>query len=71
MPFDLSGISLDLKPAKSNEPALDYGSLGPDSTQQPPLDVNDPLARKLELAADFTFQASPLPWRFSSAAPAR
>ena len=56
MPFDLSGISLDLgkpKPGKSTEPALDYGSLGPDSTQQPPLEPADPLARKLELAEEF------------------
>jgi pilus assembly protein FimV len=53
MPFDLSGISLDLKPAKNTEPALDYGSLGPDSTQQPPLDASDPLTRKLELAEEF------------------
>jgi pilus assembly protein FimV len=56
MPFDLSGISLDLgklKPGKGTEPALDYGSLGPDSTQQPPLEPTDPLARKLELAEEF------------------
>jgi pilus assembly protein FimV len=56
MPFDLSGISLDLgkpKPGKGTEPALDYGSLGPDSTQQPPLESTDPLARKLELAEEF------------------
>jgi pilus assembly protein FimV len=56
MPFDLSGISLDLgkpKSSKGSEPALDYGSLGPDSTQQPPLEPNDPLARKLELAEEF------------------
>ena len=56
MPFDLSGISLDLgksKPGKGSEPALDYGSLGPDSTQQPPLEPTDPLTRKLELAEEF------------------
>ena len=56
MPFDLSGISLDLGKPKSNkgsEPALDYGSLGADSTQQPPLEPADPLARKLELAEEF------------------
>jgi pilus assembly protein FimV len=56
MPFDLSGISLDLgkpKAGKGTEPALDYGSLGPDSTQQPPLEPSDPLARKLELAEEF------------------
>ncbi len=35
MPFDLSGISLDLGAPKSKEPALDYGSLGPDSVQPP------------------------------------
>jgi pilus assembly protein FimV len=56
MPFDLSGISLDLgkpKSSKGTEPALDYGSLGPDSTQQPPQEPTDPLARKLELAEEF------------------
>jgi pilus assembly protein FimV len=56
MPFDLSGISLDLGKPKSNkgtEPALDFGSLGADSTQQPPLEPSDPLARKLELAEEF------------------
>ncbi len=56
MPFDLSGISLDLgkpKAGKGTEPALDYGSLGADSTQQPPLEPSDPLARKLELAEEF------------------
>jgi pilus assembly protein FimV len=56
MPFDLSGISLDLGKPKSNkgsEPALDYGSLGGDSTQQPPLESTDPLTRKLELAEEF------------------
>ncbi len=56
MPFDLSGISLDLGKPKSNkgsEPALDFGSLGPDSTQQPPLEPADPLTRKLELAEEF------------------
>jgi pilus assembly protein FimV len=56
MPFDLSGISLDLgkpKPGKGSEPALDYGSLGADTTQQPPLESSDPLARKLELAEEF------------------
>ncbi len=56
MPFDLSGISLDLgkpKPGKATEPALDFGSFGPDSTQQPPLEAADPLTRKLELAEEF------------------
>jgi pilus assembly protein FimV len=55
LPFDLSGISLDLgKPkSKGTEPALDYGSLGPDSTQQPPMEPSDPLVRKLELAEEF------------------
>lgn len=56
MPFDLSGISLDLGKPKSNkstEPALDYGSLGADSTQQPPIESADPLTRKLELAEEF------------------
>jgi pilus assembly protein FimV len=56
MPFDLSNISLDLgkpKPGKSSEPALDFGSLGADSTQQPPLESADPLTRKLELAEEF------------------
>jgi pilus assembly protein FimV len=56
MPFDLSGISLDLgkpKPGKASEPALDFGSLGADSTQQPPLESADPLTRKLELAEEF------------------
>jgi pilus assembly protein FimV len=54
MPFDLSGISLDL-PAKSSkaDTALDFGSFGPDSTQQPPIESNDPLTRKLELAEEF------------------
>jgi pilus assembly protein FimV len=53
MPFDLSGISLDLGAPKSKEPALDYGSLGPDSVQPPPVDTSDPLTRKLELAEEF------------------
>jgi len=56
MPFDLSGISLDLgkpKSGKGTEPALDYGSFGPDSTQPPPLEPSDPLTRKLELAEEF------------------
>jgi pilus assembly protein FimV len=56
MPFDLSGISLDLgkpKSNKGNEPALDFGNLGADSTQQPPLESTDPLTRKLELAEEF------------------
>jgi pilus assembly protein FimV len=53
MPFDLSGISLDLGAPKSKEPALDYGSLGPDSVQPPAPDINDPLTRKLELAEEF------------------
>jgi pilus assembly protein FimV len=54
MPFDLSGISLDLGAPKSGkEPALDYGSLGPDSVQPPPPDLSDPLTRKLELAEEF------------------
>jgi pilus assembly protein FimV len=56
MPFDLSGISLDLgthKSSKGSEPALDYGSLGPDSVQPPPPDISDPLTRKLELAEEF------------------
>ncbi len=56
MPFDLSSISLDLgkpKPGKSSEPALDFGSLGADTTQQPPLESADPLTRKLELAEEF------------------
>jgi pilus assembly protein FimV len=54
MPFDLSGISLDLGAPKSGkEPALDYGSLGPDSVQPPPPDISDPLTRKLELAEEF------------------
>ena len=56
MPFDLSNISLDLgkpKPGKTSEPALDFGSLGADSTQQPPIESADPLTRKLELAEEF------------------
>jgi pilus assembly protein FimV len=56
MPFDLSGISLDLgkpKAGKTSEPALDFGSLGADSTQQPPVESADPLTRKLELAEEF------------------
>jgi pilus assembly protein FimV len=56
LPFDLSNISLDLgkpKPGKSTEPALDFGSLGADSTQQPPIESADPLTRKLELAEEF------------------
>jgi pilus assembly protein FimV len=56
MPFDLASISLDLgkpKPGKTSEPALDFGSLGPDSTQQPPVESADPLTRKLELAEEF------------------
>jgi pilus assembly protein FimV len=56
LPFDLSNISLDLGKPKSNktsEPALDFGSLGADSTQQPPIESADPLTRKLELAEEF------------------
>jgi pilus assembly protein FimV len=56
MPFDLSGISLDLgapKSSKGSEPALDYGSLGPDSVQPQATDSGDPLTRKLELAEEF------------------
>jgi pilus assembly protein FimV len=56
MPFDLSGISLDLgasKSSKGNEPALDYGSFGPDSVQPTASDSGDPLTRKLELAEEF------------------
>jgi pilus assembly protein FimV len=56
MPFDLSGISLDLgtpKSSKGSEPALDYGSLGPDSVQSTVSDPGDPLTRKLELAEEF------------------
>ena len=53
MPFDLSGISLDLAAPKSNQPALDYASLGPDSVQPAPSDSSDPLTRKLELAEEF------------------
>jgi pilus assembly protein FimV len=54
MPFDLSGISLDLPaPSKGKEPALDFASLGPDSVQPTPPDIGDPLTRKLELAEEF------------------
>jgi pilus assembly protein FimV len=56
MPFDLSGISLDLgapRSSKGSEPALDYGSLGPDSVQSTVSDSGDPLTRKLELAEEF------------------